>query len=358
MKSICIKSGLGLFIGVFISITACSGVFAREVTDMLGRRVTIPDEITRIYSGSPPGYAFLYSLAPELLCGRAMRSNSPFERRLLRDDVAELPLIGSFGGQSIPLNVEALLKAKPDLMIEVTMVKPQNAPDALHARTNETLERLGIPYIYVYAGDITAYPEAYAFLGEILGKKERARELGDYISGALADAARIVAAVPPEQRPKVYYAEGMDGLSTESSDTFHAHLLKLAGEVNVHRHSLSAVDPGGFERISLEHVLAYDPDYILALEKSFFTTVYKNEGWQKLKAVQNKNVLWIPRGPFNWFDRPPSFMRGLGLKWLLAGIYPEHYQIDLRAETRYFYRTFLWADLTDDEIEDLLYPKP
>lgn len=166
----------------------------------------------------------------------------------------------------------------------------------------------------------------------------------------------MMAVVPPEQRPKVYYAEGMDGLSTESTDTFHAHLLKLAGDVNVHRHSLTPVDMGGFEKISLEQVITYNPDFILVFEPIFYESVYKSPGWRNITAVQNKKVLWIPRGPFNWFDRPPSFMGALGLKWLLTNFYPEHYPLDIVQEARDFYNLFLNYDLTHDEMQRLIYP--
>lgn len=356
MKNCCVKLCLSLFIGILALITANAAARARTITDMLGREVELPDKITRVYSASPPGYALVYSLAPELLCGRAMRIGNDFDEKLLRDDVAALPLIGTFGGQgNLSINTELLMAAKPDLMIEVVMADPGDAADALQARSANALELLGIPYIYVCAKDITAYPAAYEFLGEALGREERARELAAYIRGALNDAERVAAQVPAEQRPKVYYAEGLDGLSTESSDTFHAYLLILAGDVNVHKQSLTPVGLGGLEKVSIEQVMAYNPDVILAFEKPFWQSVYKHSGWQSVKAVQNKRVYWIPRGPFNWFDRPPSFMRGLGLKWLLATLYPEHYHIDMEQETHNFYKTFLWADLTPAEIQNLLY---
>lgn len=332
-----------------------SWAFARQITDMAGRTVTIPDKLERIYSASPLGYAILYSLAPELLCGRATFSRTPIEQRMLLPEVAALPLIGTFGGQSTQINIEALLAVKPQLIVELVMTSPAGFSSAVDSATRVKLDQLGIPYIYIFARDITDYPMAYAHLGTILGKEERARELGLYIQEALDDAQRVVAQVPPAERPKVYYAEGLDGLSTESAETFHTHLLKLAGDVNVHRNPLGPVTMGGFEKISLEHVLAYDPDVILAFESRFYESVFSHSGWRQLRAVQNGRVYWIPRGPFNWFDRPPSFMRGIGLKWLLSVLYPQQYPIDMVQETHDFYRKFLWTDLNDDDIRQLLY---
>lgn len=327
---------------------------AREIVDMTGRRVTVPDQITRVYAPSPPGYNLLYTLAPELLCGRAHPFRSDLEKAMTLPELRDLPIIGSIGGENQQADLEMLLRTKADLLLVTSLLG--NTDSAMEARVQAALERTGIPYVYVVARDLADYPAAYKFLGELLGQEARANELTAYIEGALADAETVVAQVPPAQRPKVYYAEQFDGLSTESAQSFHTHLLLLAGDVNVHRESLSPITTMGWEKISLEQVIAYNPDFILVFEPVFYQSVYKHSGWKMIKAVQNKKVLWIPRGPFNWFDRPPSFMGALGLKWLLANFYPTQYPLDVVAEAQYFYRLFLNYDLTYDEMQRLIYP--
>ena len=321
---------------------------------MAGRRVTIPDNITRIYAPSPPGYNLVYTLAPQLLCGRAHPYRSDIEKAMTLPELRDLPVIGSVGGENEQADLEMLLAIKPDFLLVTSLLGDTDA--ALEARVQSALERTGIPYVYVVARDLADYPAAYRFMGELLNQRERAEELAGYIEGALADAGRVVAQVPPEKRPKVYYAEQFDGLSTENAQSFHTHLLMLAGDVNVHRKSLSPVTTMGWEKISLEQVIAYNPDFILAFEPMFYQSVYNHPGWKNIKAVQNKNVLWIPRGPFNWFDRPPGFMGALGLKWLLANFYPAQYPLDVVAEAQGFYRLFLNYDLTYDEMQRLIYP--
>lgn len=327
---------------------------AREITDMTGRKVTIPDEITRIYAPSPPGYNLIYTLAPRLLCGRAHPYRSDIEKTMTLPELLDLPVIGSIGGENEQADLEMLLSVKPDLLVVTPLLG--NTDSATEARVQSALERTGIPYVYVSVRDLEDYPAAYEFLGELLGQKERAAALADYIRNAIADVERVVAQVLPEKRPKVYYAEQFDGLSTENAQSFHTHLLKLTGDVNVHRESLSPVTTMGWEKISLEQVIAYNPDFILVFEPMFYQSVYKSPGWKHIKAVQNKNVLWIPRGPFNWFDRSPGFMGALGLKWLLANFYPEQYPLDVVAEAKDFYRLFLNYDLTYDEMQRLIYP--
>lgn len=104
----------------------------------------------------------------------------------------------------------------------------------------------------------------------------------------------------------------------------------------------------------MEQLLLYDPEVILVKEKTFFDTVHTDVRWRNLKAVKTKRVYLIPYEPFNWFDRPPSFMRLLGIKWLLHLLHPDLYPIDMTAETRSFYKLFLGVDLTDAQAREVL----
>ena len=70
--------------------------------------------------------------------------------------------------------------------------------------------------------------------------------------------------------------------------------------------------------------------------------------------MKNKKAYYIPHEPFSWFDRPPSFMRFLGLKWLVNLIYPEAFKFDMIRETREFYKLFLDLELTDEQIYKIL----
>jgi iron complex transport system substrate-binding protein len=163
-----------------------------------------------------------------------------------------------------------------------------------------------------------------------------------------------VAKIPADKRPKVYYAEGLDGLSTECDDSIHVQLLKLAGDVDVHRCHTS--NHKGFEKMPMETVLAYNPDVIIVQEKMFFDKINTLPIWSNVNAIKNHRVYLIPKAPFNWFDRPPSFMRIMGLKWLMSALYPKEYKIDIKKETKGFYHLFMNVDLTDKQLQEILYP--
>jgi iron complex transport system substrate-binding protein len=71
--------------------------------------------------------------------------------------------------------------------------------------------------------------------------------------------------------------------------------------------------------------------------------------------VKENKVYIIPKVPFNWFDRPPSFMRIIGLKWLLSNLYPAAYKSDFNKDARDFYRLFLNIELSQEEMTRVIF---
>ncbi len=330
----------------FVFLLLAGPVFGREIIDMSGRKVTIPETITKVVGISPPATYLLYAIDPMVIGGL----NFPLwenERKYTVKGYHNLPVIGGMFGQGRIINQEALLKVAPDFVLYWAW-----KGDAVSRKFEAQLAQLNIPRVDVRLKSLLDYPAALQFLGDVLGQKARAIQLQGYAEGALAEAKKVVAATPADQRVSVYYAEGLDGLSTERSGSEHAELIPLTGGVNVHKGE--AVDAYGMEKISMEQLLLYDPEVILVKEKTFFTGIRTDPRWQNIRAVKSGRVYLIPQVPFNWFDRPPSFMRLLGVKWLLSILHPTRYQIDMVGETRTFYQLFLEVELSENEAKEVL----
>lgn len=327
-----------------ISATLLSFADAKTLKDMMGREATIPDSPSKVYAPSPYGSYALYAMEPALLVGWIFnidKKNLPF----LHPKMKELPIIGRIFGAGQGANLEVLLSYKPDLIL---MWSHRNE---FTKKEEERLKLLNTPVVYAKEESITEYPEVFRFLGKALNKEQRGEKLAAYTQAVFEKVAQTVASVEPHKRPKVYYAEGLDGLATECDDSIHVELLRLAGDVNIHRCHTSSHK--GFEKLSMETLLQYDPEIILVQEKMFFDAIYDKPLWSNLRAVQNKRVYLIPRQPFNWFDRPPSFMRILGLQWAMAHLYPKEYEIDILKETQDFYNLFLNVSLTQEQLQSL-----
>lgn len=330
-----------------VGVVSAHPAMAREITDMAGRTVTLPDSIRKVYAPSPYGSYIMYSIDPSMLAGLNMAIKDE-DKKYFPKEVQGLPVIGSLTGQGMAANIEVLLKAKPDLLI---MWSASKSP--IDARTEETLKKLNVPFVYVIAENLGGYPEAYRFLGNVLNRKERADKLAAYCQKTFADVKATIDRIPAAKRPTVYYAEGVDGLSTECNDSIHVELLKMVGDTDVHRCHTSSHK--GMEKVSLEQVMLYNPDVIVAQDKAFFDKVLKDPRWQSIKAVKEGRVHLIPRAPYNWFDRPPSFMRVLGLKWLMSCLYPAEQKGDIVKEAKDFYKLFLGVDLSNEEIRNVMH---
>lgn len=320
---------------------------AREITDMTGRKVVIPDTIKKVVSSSPPGTYLLYAIDPHALAGLSFSLRAD-ENKYVIDAYRKLPVIGGMVGQGRTLNSEVLLKIKPDFVLIWAM-----SDSSIRKKYETQLTELNIPWVnIVRLENITHYPEALLFAGDLLNKRERGEKLHRYAVDALNSVKAAVAAIPASSRVAVYYAEGIDGLKTEREDSMHSELIPFAGGINVHKGS--ARDGMGMENISMEQVLMYDPEVILVKERIFYDRIFSDERWKNVKAVKNRRVHLIPHQPFNWFDRPPSFMRLLGAKWVVSVLYPRHYPVDMVKETKEFYKLFLGVDLNDREAREVL----
>lgn len=321
---------------------------AREIVDMAGNTVRVPDRITKVYCASPPATYLLYALDGSLLAG----VNYPFSEKVqqyLRPEFNALPVLGGWFGQGKTPNMESLLAIGPDIMIDWQW--KMHGRSAVKEKVETTANIMKLPVVYMKSEELRQYPEAILFMGRLVNREERARVLADYAREAIARVEAVTAAIPDGQKISVYYAEQRDGLATECDSSYHAELINLSGGRNIHH--CAPRDLMGMEKISLEEVIRCDPQVILAKEEAFFENVFGDSRWRDISALKNGRVHLIPSLPFNWFDRPPSFMRLLGLQWLTHLLYPERLPMDMARETRRFYKLFLGLDLDEAQMKEV-----
>ena len=320
---------------------------AQEVVDMAGRQVRLPDVIQRPFGAAPPLTALLYALAPDLV----LALNRPFSSesaRFLRPVFSELPVLGSAMGHGRQVNPEALLALKPDLALAWLNSRSDLAPAGIEA----PFLKSGIPVVYIKLETLADWPPAFEYVGRLLGREARGRELAAYIRQAMARVSEAVTDLPASQRLRVYYAETPDGLASDCNTSFHAEPVELAGGYNVYRCQQKTMV--GQERVDMEQVLLWNPQLILVQDPLYRRNAETDERWQHIEAFKTGRVVEVPRKPMNWLDRPPSFMRALGIQWLAHLFYPTRFTRDIRAETREFYHLFLGVDLNDASLDELL----
>lgn len=345
----CLCPGAAL-LAALLCVLLATAAWAREIVDMAGRTVTLPERLERVYAMSPPAFWHVYVLAPEVLVGLNQPMTKP-TLELLDPRMATLPVAGGSFGNSTGPDREALLALHPDCAIFWGA-----RGSGLDMQLVAELERLGIPSVFVDLDTVQGYAAGLRFLGKLLGRGQRAEELARYGEAALARVADMTASLGPDGRVPVYYAEGPDGLATDGSGSWHSELIELAGGRNVHAGPQKS--RVGQEKLSMETVMAYNPAVILSADKAFLKALPGDTRWAAMEAVRKGRVYAIPTEPLNWFDRPPSAMRYLGVQWLAATLHPDRFPLDIRAETKRFYALFLGKTLDDATVTRILREQP
>jgi iron complex transport system substrate-binding protein len=329
-----------------LALLAPAPTRARTVTDSAGRTVTLPDKITRVMAAGPPASAVVYCLRPEAMVGW-QRSPRKEELPYLLPSTHALPELGRLTGRGDTANVEIVLKANPDVIVDFGSLRP-----TFVSLADATQQRTGIPYVLV-DGRFDATPSSLRLLGSILGVPERGDALASYTEELFQRIDKLVAAIPEQQRPSVYLARGPRGLETGLRGSINAEIIERAGGRNV---AVSDDRRQGIANVSPEQILLWAPEVIVTWDRNFFDAVTRalDATWSSVPAVRNKRVYLAPTAPFGWIDGPPSVNRLIGLAWLAHLLHGEKYPFDIRVETRKFYKLFYQVELTDRDLETLI----
>lgn len=319
----------------------------RTIVDMAGREHTIPTQIDKVFSTSPVGTILLYSIDPQLLIGWNYELR-PGEKEYILPEYQSLPNLGGWYAKAT-CNTEELLKIHPDIIISMGAFDETTISQA-----DKIQQQVGIPVI-IMDGEIDKLADVYDFAGKLLNKEKATKELAAYCRETVKDVHAKAEKITEDQRVRVYYAEGAEGLETDPKNSRHTEVLDIVKGVNV---ADVAMKGGmGMTPVSLEQILSWNPDVILSwndTQGGYYSKIQNDPKWASIAAVKNHKVYAVPSGPFNWFDRPPSINRILGLKWLGNLLYPDVYKYDMAKETREFYKQFYHYDLSDEELNSLL----
>jgi iron complex transport system substrate-binding protein len=319
---------------VFLLLGCVPSVFGeRTITDMAGRRVPVPEasEIRTVFPANPVACVLLFSLDMGRMAGWNIQL-SPQAKGMLPPAVRDLPFLGTLYGHGKSTSEEEILKTGPQLILLMGEIHP-----AIGTKADEICARLHLPVV-VLDNDLEKLAQAYALLGTVLGKEDRARTLGEYASRIVSDARAIAREIPDRERKRVYYSLDRDGLKTYPAHTMNAGLIELCGAVNVV--DIPYERTFGPVTVSFEQLVNWRPERILA---GSYASVPHNDGnlyagrrWDALSA----DISVIPHLPFNVLEKPPSVNRIAGIIWLQKELYPERVPYSVEEKLSEFYGLF------------------
>ena len=339
---------LGVITHLFLTPSTVENSGSKNITDMIGRAIEIPNSFNKVVATSPPMTTVVYMIAPEKLTDLNFEWTDD-EKVYVPSKYHGLPNIGGWYGTQDG-SYEEFIASEPDIVIESI----DEGGDGDLSTVNERQSKFGkIPVVAV--NDTTSVEKvdsSISFIGEVIGAQDNAKKLTDFNDKYLDEVHKKSSQI--SDKKNVYYAEGNDGLKTNPSGSVHGQLIDLVGGNNV-ANSLSQGNTSSGVQVSIEQVISWNPDVIITTDPDFYAKVYNDSNWQSINAVKNHEVYLSPQSPFKWFDRPVGANMIIGVPWTAKVIYPDQYKdIDMVGATKEFYSNFYHYDLSDNQAKQIL----
>jgi iron complex transport system substrate-binding protein len=184
----------------------------QEVTDMAGRAVTVPNNVTRVIGLNYGAVRLItYMQAGSLICGveQTELNNTGRTYAMAHPEYKEISVIGpQFGGDP-----ELIAAQNPDVVF-IT----DNTPSDLDSLQSQ----IGVPVIGITYGGLDTtesrqtFYDSLTLMGKILHNSDRATDVINYVQGIIDDFDTRTANIAEADKPSVY----IGGLSSRGTHGF------------------------------------------------------------------------------------------------------------------------------------------
>ncbi len=323
----------------------CAQADTRTITDMSGREATVPLNISRVAVLTSPCVQIMYMLGDgDRLCAITVPNKQSWLLKKLDPRIGNMPAPRRCIAD---ISVEELLKTRPDVCMgsfkDMAVVEKHTDIPALRVFTPRT--------------NFEKQKKEVMFFGKVLGKNEQAAGYCAYFEETVDFLKSKTSSIPKDKRLKVFLGFGPRHLTTYGGDTYMQERIAAAGCINA-AESIKTISgkEGGLRDVSMEHLLAWDPDIII-IDYGQPEEVLGRSQWASLSAVKHKRVYRLPYGIFMW-NRPSAEAAVLFPHWLARLSYPELFGgYDIEAQIKDFYVRIFHYCLTDEDVGEMLYPK-
>lgn len=241
---------------------------ARDIVDLDGRTVTVPDHPQRVLLGEGRFVFAMALLDRDNPVARVagwqgeLKAQDPFAWKQLVarfPQAGQVPLIGQTSETSI--SPEKIISLHPDLAIFGLTGHGPGPENPMIA----PLRAAGIPIVFI---DFRSKPLEHTIpsmriLGQALGREKEAQEYIDFYQAHLARVRQAVQSVPEGGRPRVF-VEMLAGVWPACCHTTgggsYGDMVAAAGGINI----AAGVVPGAIGDVSMEYLLKAEPDIYVA----------------------------------------------------------------------------------------------
>lgn len=328
--------------GSSTSFVRDAGKGMREVTDLAGNTITVPEMIESVIITSWKGAleTFVVLQSVDLIKGMCDTMRYSWLRQVF-PGLSSLTDYGNFDN----VNLEALVEAKPDIIF---------APEAA-TKAIPQMQQLGLP---VYVDGIASKGDPYegrdaelTAVADLLGQADKAQAYLAWEKKWLDEVARRVADVPDTDR-KTALCMRTDVTEVFNDVNILGKTVENAGGVNVAKDAFSGKF---FGTVSAEDIVQWNPDFIFQYTISGsqasllgrYDDMKADNRFSGLKALQNGDFYVMPVGINNWGGKMES---ALGALTMGKVVYPERFaDVVIKDVAEDFYRQFMGRELSADD---------
>ncbi|MDF1895446.1 ABC transporter substrate-binding protein [Rahnella contaminans] len=338
-----------LLLGLVLSFSSQSALASRQITDQLGRQVTLPDQVDRVVVLQHQTLNLLVQLDATkdivgVLNNWQQQLGSGYVR--LAPSLEKTPVVGDLTS----VNLESVVALHPQVVF-VTNYAPQEMIDQI--------SQTGIAVVAVSLRDDPkgeehkmnpvlpdedqAYTEGLKkgiqLIGEVVNRQKQAQSLIDYTFAQRQLTSTRLKSVPADQRIRTYMAN--PDLTTYGSGKYTGLMMSHAGALNV-----AAATVKGYKQVSLEQVIAWNPQVIFVQDRypEVVGQINHDPKWQSIDAVKNHRVYLMPEYAKAWGYPMPEAL-AIGELWMAKKLYPQKFaDIDMQKQADAYYQRFYRTD--------------
>jgi len=314
---------------------------ARVFVDDSGREVLLDEQIERVAVTGALGQIAVFAIAPDSLVGLCSAWDSA-SAPYIDTGRYDLPVIGQIYGGKGNVNLEELLAADPQVVIDIGEPRGDIVEDLNHLQ-----EQTGLPFVHISAY-LNSLDKTYIRLGELLGMPQEGKELADYCADVYA---RVKALADRVEKKRLLCVVGVTDLGIIAKDSYHSTVIDMLSDNAAILESPSSKGTGN--AVDMEQILLWNPDVILFSQCDAFETAGNDPLWQSVNAVAANAYYDVPVGPYNWMGFPPGMQRLLGMLWMGKVLYPDEADWDMYEETARHFDLFYHSRLTHEQYDAL-----
>ncbi len=314
------------------------------IQDQLGKTIELDGVPQRVATTIMPFPYIYYAVVgnSDNLIGCNPSSIVAYENSALKYMYPELAGANtSFVDTSFIVNVEELLKLKPDVVFQWNYMDEEIAK----------MEAAGIKVVALQYGTLDDLETWIRIIGKMFQKEDRAEELISLFHENVDEVKEKIDTLTPEDfRNILILSDNMEVTGTG----FAKYWVENSGAIN------PAGELSGQElNVDMEQVLEWDPEIIYIgnfteLQPSdLLQNKLSGQDWSLVQAVKDGQVYKIPIGGYRW--DPPGVETPLMIKWLAKIQHPQLFSdMDMRQEVKEFYQDVYRFTLTDAMLDEIL----